>query len=144
VDWATLVVGVATAAAGGILGYIFGGRRAREDRLRQFKVLQLDQTLDYVLAYARAALTVLAYDTSEEPFDKLRAARSLPWRSPLALAETGKWVELLDLAGRYTGMSRDELLALSPQERKTASERIVFLKVVVAHEAAKQRKEILG
>ena len=142
-DWTTLIVGVATAIVAGILGYVLGGRRAREDRLRQFKILQLDQTLEYLLAYTQTALTVLALDRSEEPFDKLRAARSLPWRSPLALPETGKWVALLDQAGGYTNMSRDQLLALSDDERTTAREKLVFLRTVVTHEAAKRRAEIL-
>ncbi len=143
VDWTTLVVGVVTAIVAGILGYVLGGRRQRQDRLRQFKVLQLDQTLEYLLAYTQTAITVLSLDSSEEPFDKLRAARSLPWRSPLALPQTGKWVELLDLASHFTNMSRDELLALSDNERESGREQLIFLRTVVVHEAAQRRAEIL-
>lgn len=142
-DWTTLVVGVVTAIVAGILGYVLGGRRARQGRLRQFKVLQLDQTLEYLLAYTQTAMTVLSLDSSEEPFDKLRAARSLPWRSPLALPQTGKWVELLDLAGHFTNMSRDQLLALSDNERESGREQLIFLRTVVVHEAAQRRAEIL-
>ncbi len=143
-DWTGVAVSAVSAAVAGSLGYGLRGRREGHDRLRQFKVLQLDQTLEYLLACTQAALTVLALDPSEEPFDKLRAARGLPWRSPMALPSAGGWVELLELAGRYANMSRDELLALSDEERRTASERLVLLKVVTMHEAAQRRTDVLA
>ena len=143
------IVGAALAAMiVGPLAFYLGGRRERDGRVRGFKLEQLDQTLEYLLALSAAALTVLELSRSEAPFERLNAARALPYRSPLAMpdtAQTEHFVELLDLSGKYTGSDAPNLIAaMSDDERNAMHEHLAGLRVLVQHLAMKERAKILA
>jgi hypothetical protein len=143
-----LVGAVLAALVVGPVAFFLGGRRDRGNRMRNYRLEQLDQTLEYLLSLSSAALTVLELDRSEAPFERLAKARALPFRSPMAIpdtAQTPHFVDLLELSSTYSGAEAPKLIAaMTSEERQATHQHLAELRVLVQHLVMQERAKILA